>query len=87
MKKVIKDFYGTWEKNLSSIQREVMFFFSNFSVGVTILNLIFSQILYQYKKFTDIIEERPNIYNEMSQLLVSFNKLAEVMRSKLSMFE
>lgn len=81
LKRITKDFSLNWKKNLSSIQRDIMFYFSNFTLGAHILKLIYTEVLYNYKRFIDLLEERPSVYNELGQALVPFSVVTDTVKA------
>jgi hypothetical protein len=58
-----------------------MFFFSSFTLGGHILKLIYTEVLYNYKRFIDLLEERPSVYNELGQVLVPFQVVTETVKA------
>lgn len=81
LRKLAKDFSMNWKKNLSAIQRDIMFYFSNFSLGGQILKLIYTEVLYNYKRFVDLLAERPSVYNELGQVLIPFSVVTETVKA------
>eukprot|EP01127_Copromyxa_protea_P021675 TRINITY_DN7531_c0_g1_i1.p1 TRINITY_DN7531_c0_g1~~TRINITY_DN7531_c0_g1_i1.p1 ORF type:complete len:690 (+),score=102.57 TRINITY_DN7531_c0_g1_i1:1-2070(+) len=81
LRRIAKDFSLNWKKSLSAIQRDIMFYFSSFTLGGHLLKLIYTQVLYSYKRFIDLLEERPGVYNELGQVLVSLSVVTETVKA------
>jgi hypothetical protein len=85
IKKMVSNFYNEWKKNFTTIKGDVMSYFPNFLLGSVNLKLAITEILYYYKRATDIIQENnPTLYLELSPSIVSFSLLSSVAKSVYS---